>query len=552
MLRLRDRTHVGKTVNCPDCSEPIAIAADGPDGFRVAPSETVGTTAGHRRNQRPVRQHERRSDGIGWGRLLRQLTVPPVLRRAWNGLRSPVGVAWCVVTVCAGLLIAAAGPFRPNTPADRNVETADDRVGSGLVVAEERQKRDARPAGRPVVADAAMAGGVLVPDRLTHLGNSLTGHLDEEQHFPPGTVPAPGLAPDERLSWLAVLATTLPDAPAMEPLWDRTWRDPLNERFVRRRIAQFHNPELGELTGSDGYPASHFVGVAGVGEDAPLLSNGHPRAGVFGWDRRTRIEDIRDGTSNTIAIAGVQRDLGAWAAGGRATVRALTSEPYVNGPDGFGTGQPDSMSVLMADGSVRIVSNKTAPTVLRRMVAMADGLPLDTAVAGEPGDEASWNAMSLLAAAAQQDAATEVLADASEEKGAQESPRVAAAENPMDDGGGPAAGQPPAIDLPLPELKPLDVQAALAQQIVRFETTKRVPCTRLLAQLEDMAAVPIRYDRAAIGPDALETPVTLRLEKTTVGEILAAALDQAGLMFEIQADSIRVRRAGQAGPSGQM
>ena len=70
-------------------------------------------------------------------------------------------------------------------------------------------------------------------------------------------------------------------------------------------------------------------------------------------------------------------------------MRGLSREPYINGPDGFGTGSPDSMQVLMADGRVLAVSDKIDPRIFRRMAAKADGLPLDESEEGEPGDRLS-------------------------------------------------------------------------------------------------------------------------------------------------------------------
>ena len=67
------------------------------------------------------------------------------------------------------------------------------------------------------------------------------------------------------------------------------------------------------------------------------------------------------GASNTIAILGVTDRCGPWASGGNATVRPLTTPPYVNGPDGFGSGQPDGMLAGMADGSVRFISKDVDP-----------------------------------------------------------------------------------------------------------------------------------------------------------------------------------------------
>ena len=165
-----------------------------------------------------------------------------------------------------------------------------------------------------------------------------------------------------------------------------SWSSPRNDRFVRQQIPEFLNPSLEVRVSARNYPATHFVGVAGVGEDAADLPAGDPRAGVFGNSRPTRLEDIHDGASNTLMVLGVTSELGSWAAGGTATVRPLTREPYVNGPDGFGTGLTDRMMVLKADGSVAEMSATTDPRIFRRMAAIADGLPLDPKIPGEPGD----------------------------------------------------------------------------------------------------------------------------------------------------------------------
>ncbi len=225
--------------------------------------------------------------------------------------------------------------------------------------------------------------------RLSKIGDALLEHVVGEKAFPAATVAAHGIPNENRLGWMAVLADRLDDDAAPAPLWNRAWNDPKNDAFVRRRLSAFQNPDIALLTGADGYPASHFAGVSGVGADAVKLDPRHPRAGIFNDHRPTRVEDIRDGASNTLLVMGVREHLGAWAAGGTSTVRGLAREPYVNGPDGFGTGSSDSMLVLMADGSVRTIAAGMDPRLLRRMAAKADGLPLDESEPGEPGDRPS-------------------------------------------------------------------------------------------------------------------------------------------------------------------
>ena len=78
-------------------------------------------------------------------------------------------------------------------------------------------------------------------------------------------------------------------------------------------------------------------------------------------------QDLVRGGANTIAVLGVQDQCGPWAQGGRATVRPLTQQPYLNGPDGFGSGQADGMVAGMADGSVRFLSKNIDPHVMEQL-----------------------------------------------------------------------------------------------------------------------------------------------------------------------------------------
>jgi hypothetical protein len=284
----------------------------------------------------------------------------------------------------------------------------------------------------------------------------------------------------------------------------------------------FQNPAIAELTGADGYPASHFVGVSGVGADAASLDNRHPRAGVFGEDRRTKIDDIRDGTSNTLLVLGVRDHLGSWAAGGPPTMRGLVREPYVNGPDGFGTGSPDSMFALMADGRVMVINDKIDPRILRRMAAKADGLPLDESAEGEPGDRPSLLAGEL------------------------------SADGPLDDDDDTAGGESPADKQPLdpqfaaepprPAEKKIDLAVSLKQPIVRFDQPKSKPLSDVLTGVAEMAGAQIDIDRDKLGPAAarLAEPVALKLDNTTVGDILTGLLRPAGLAYRVEGDHLKV------------
>ncbi len=51
-------------------------------------------------------------------------------------------------------------------------------------------------------------------------------------------------------------------------------------------------------------------------------------------------------------------------------MRPLTQRPYVNGPDGFGSGQPGGMLAGMADGSVRFISKDVDPGVIEQLATI--------------------------------------------------------------------------------------------------------------------------------------------------------------------------------------
>jgi hypothetical protein len=118
-----------------------------------------------------------------------------------------------------------------------------------------------------------------------------------------------------------------------------------------------------------------FVGIAGLGVDAPKLPQGDPRAGVFGDNRVVTLADIADGLSQTMMVADSTLKSGPWFAGGRNTVRGLdpTLQPYIGPGRQFGGIHGQGSLVLMADGSVKYVKDSVAPIVLEAMSTMAGG-----------------------------------------------------------------------------------------------------------------------------------------------------------------------------------
>lgn len=508
-LRLKDRRLVGRTIACPDCGQAVELQHDAHSGI-------VGYAA--------VRAGENRPS-------TRFSELGTTARRWIARATSPIAAAWIV----AGMLSAGLLGWLLASPATDDAQLA----AESHAVAADGELVKADPAGIEQ-ADRIDADEEPVEGRLRGLFDGLAAHRARTGVWPRGTAGNPSLPEEQRFSWLAALAAhAAPTGP--QPHWDRPWNDPLNDRFVRQRQDAFLNPAVKQQAGQDRYPASHFVGVTGVGADSQWLGDDHPRAGIFGRDRSTSPEDVTDGLANTMLVAGVDRQLGSWAAGGRSTIRGFTQEPYINGPDGFGTGQDDGMFVLMADGSVRFLSAKTDPVIVRRMAAKADGLPLDPSIT-----EPERMAQQEKPVPDDPSVETPIEESAADEANPFEIADVVAelakgADRPIEV---PLAAEEVAADAE----ERIDISAALQQPIARFDQQAPVPTLRLLRSIEEMAAVRMELDQL---PDhireRLNKPVTVSLSNTTVGDLLTAVLKQVDLRYDIQHDHLSISER----PSGQ-
>ncbi len=225
---------------------------------------------------------------------------------------------------------------------------------------------------------------------LGQIGMSLIGYSVYHGSFPAGTVQNDRLPPGRRLSWLVSL---WPYVEGWSWLLDRS--EPWDSDANRLTRGHGHGEEpqaVGRIAlltcpAADRAAAEHvpgwtwYVGIAGVGRDAPALPDGHPRAGVFGYDRRTKPTDIKDGASTTIMLAETALANGPWTAGGPATVRGLdpSHQPYIGRRRQFGGTHRGGVMAAMADGSVRFVGKSIDPKVFEALATVAGGeaLPED-------------------------------------------------------------------------------------------------------------------------------------------------------------------------------
>ena len=369
---------------------------------------------------------------------------------------------------------------------------------------------------RPAIRDDWLAAA-RVADEANHrrLLSGLSGYGRAEGHFPAGAGGGVLLPPETRLSWIATMLPYYGHADWHRELeFGYSWNGPQNRAVTERSLEPVVNPALGPSNTEAGFPVTHYVGVAGVGADAGELKPGDPRAGLFGFGRTTRLDQIPDGAANTMAILGVTERLGAWAAGGEASVRALTRRPYVNGPDGFGSGQPNGMLVGMADGSVRFISSDVDPTVLEQLATVGGG-----------------------------EAATVAALDPKPEPIPAVAPDGPSPELPQ-----PAEGLVEVVedDDPQPPQDPadrprVDVRARLADRIPEIGFPG-VPLVDAVEVLAGMSTLPISFDVQAM--DQLNVsprdPVTVRMSGKRLGEILQAVVSSRGLICVVEGDQILV------------
>ncbi len=220
-------------------------------------------------------------------------------------------------------------------------------------------------------------------NNLRQLGEAVNKYYDQHgEHFPAATVPHASLAPERRLSWQAAVIAYLPEgAPANkqwekraeEIAWKEAWDAPANESARQKNVAPLLCPTFIRGFAGNRRGLTSYVGIAGVGLDAAVLSAGDPRAGFFGYDRTPTRSDISAGISATMMVVETTRDNGPWLAGGPPTVRGLDSDcdRYVGYERPFGGLHRDGLNVLWADGSVRPVHEWIEPAVFRAMARIA-------------------------------------------------------------------------------------------------------------------------------------------------------------------------------------
>ncbi|MBX3415500.1 MAG: DUF1559 domain-containing protein [Pirellulales bacterium] len=516
-LRVRDKEALGKILACPRCGGMVQVPAKEVQAESAISSDAPTAT-------QPTGVASTPNDA---GLELSGAAAQPG-RRPW--ILGACGVLLLTIAAVAGWALLSSNETPPSVavaPIEKPVtpiEVAEPPADRTLVeVAPPEASEEPAPVAEeppPASEQPSDARGV---DDANHqrLAEALQKHAAEQGEYPVGAAGTPQLPATERLSWIATLLPYYGHEDWHASLnFRRSWKDEQNRPITTQKLSEVTNPALTPLEGDAPeaeFPATHYVGVAGVGADAGDLPIDHPRAGVFGFQRRVRSTDIPDGASNTIAVLGASGNLGPWSAGGAATVRPLTQAPYVNGPDGFGSGTPDGLAAGMADGSVRFFSKDVDPRVLEQMATIAghEAAPVETPLAGPARAPANPTADGAPAAV-------------------EASPSVPTADTPLatsDDEPWRAA-----------------VEARLADPLLELAFTE-IALSDFVDFISQLSTLEITLDLDALA-EAGVTPdlkFSIHLAETTVGDALKEGLAELGLAYTADAGRLVVsspRRIG--------
>ncbi|MEP3480734.1 MAG: DUF1559 domain-containing protein [Fuerstiella sp.] len=206
-------------------------------------------------------------------------------------------------------------------------------------------------------------------NNLKQIALAMHNYHDVYNHFPAGTVEGTQLQPEQRLSFFYALLPFIEQAAIYNQLRNseqEAWDSQASSTYTSMKIPTYEHPS--DMLFVQG--GTSYIGISGIGPDSAKLPNNDPKAGIFGYDRKTKIRDIIDGTSNTLMTAESTDGDIPWAQGGR-TLKGFSQQPYINGPDGIGGPSPGGCNVGLADGSVRFISEHIDPSVAEALATKA-------------------------------------------------------------------------------------------------------------------------------------------------------------------------------------
>jgi hypothetical protein len=189
---------------------------------------------------------------------------------------------------------------------------------------------------------------------------------------------------EERLGWMAIIYPHI-ESDTFNPKinWTLSYHDPSHREILGFRNGLFlcRSSTFSDITWGS------YVGISGIGSDAPLLSWRDLRTGALGYQRQLTMNDINaaNGTQYTMLLGETERDNGPWYGGGHSTLRAILPDEPMLGKEGqFSNSHqhrwawrvsalPLGQHFGMVDGNVRSFGPQTSRSVLEALAAYRSG-----------------------------------------------------------------------------------------------------------------------------------------------------------------------------------
>jgi hypothetical protein len=158
-----------------------------------------------------------------------------------------------------------------------------------------------------------------------------------------------------RHGWATALLPYIDQVPLYEKIRLKlVWSAAENRPVFQQKISQYSNPAISKLEDEKGYAMIHYAG------NSLVLQPG----------RKRPIKEITDGTSNTILAGEVNANFKPWGKPGNCRNPQLGIN---KSPNGFGSPFLGGAQFLLADGSVRFVSENIDPKVLNALATPQGG-----------------------------------------------------------------------------------------------------------------------------------------------------------------------------------
>lgn len=199
-------------------------------------------------------------------------------------------------------------------------------------------------------------------NNVHQIGDAMNGYYKTHKQYPPeGTYRQKDNTPLH--NWQTMLLPYLDEGSAFDKLdLTKPYNEGNNAEVMKRRIPAFLASGTDDSPLPNGFAVTHFVALSG---QIDVEGVGRVSVGVFERNGKLKHTDVTDGLGETLVAGEIAYDFPAWGAPGN--YRQIGKGLCKGRAGGFGNSDHTGAMFLMADGSVRFISNKVDPKVLQAL-----------------------------------------------------------------------------------------------------------------------------------------------------------------------------------------